>query len=129
MQYAEGSDAPVGWFVIEDTENPNSEFEEIRAQSDIARGLLDKKVGDSFILAKSPIRDRVGKIVQILSKYTRRFQVIGDQMQLKFGTQSVIQSVRMPSPERLTPSDLQPMLDSVNRKHQLPCRRRCINLL
>lgn len=113
VQYAEGSDAPVGWFVIEDTENPISEFEEISAESEIARELLDKKVGDSFILAKSSIRDRVGKIVQILSKYTRRFQVISDQMQLKFGTQSVIQSVRLPSPERLTPSDLQPMLDSV----------------
>jgi tetratricopeptide (TPR) repeat protein len=113
VQYAEGGDTAVGWLVIEDTDKPNSEFEEIAARSEIARELLGKKVGDSFILAKSSIQNRVGKIVQILSKYTRRFQVIGDQMQLKFGTQSVIQSMRLPSSERLTAADLQPVLDSV----------------
>jgi predicted Zn-dependent protease/transcription elongation GreA/GreB family factor len=113
VQYAEGVDAPVGWFVIEDTGKPNSEFEEIAAQSDIARELLGKKVGDSFVLAQSPIQNRVGKIVQILSKYTRRFQAIGEQMQLRFGAQSVIQSMRLPPSERLTAADLQPILDSV----------------
>ena len=113
VQYAEGSSEPVGWFVIEDTKNPNSEFDEISAESDIALALLGKKVGDSFILAKSPIHDRIGNILQILSKYTRRFQVVGDQMQLRFGTQSVIQSIRLPSPERLEANDLQPMLNSV----------------
>jgi hypothetical protein len=113
VQYAEGDDTALGWFVIEDTDKLNSEFEEIAPQSDIARELLGKKVGDSFVLAKSSIQNRVGKIVQILSKYTRRFQVIGDQMQLKFGTQSVIQSMRLPSSERLTAADFQPVLDSV----------------
>src|SRR5262249_6689450 len=94
VQYSEGDDSATSWFVIENTDNPNSAFEEISATSDIARELAGKRVGDSFILAKSRIKDRVGKIVQILSKYTRRFQVIGDQMQVKFGSQSVIQSVR-----------------------------------
>ncbi len=112
VQYSEGGETPTGWFVIEETEKPNRDFEEIAPESEIARELLGKKVGDSFILARSPIWDRVGKIVQILSKYTRRFQVIGDQMQLKFGTGSVIQSIRVPS-ENLTATDLQPMLDSV----------------
>jgi tetratricopeptide (TPR) repeat protein len=113
VQYSEVGDTPAGWFVIEDTEKPCSDFDEITPDHDIARELLGKKVGDPFILAKSPIRDRVGKILQILSKYTRRFQVIGDEMQLKFGTDSVIQSVRLPSSENLTAADLQPMLDSV----------------
>lgn len=113
VQYSEGGDTPTGWFVIEDTEKPCSDFDEIPPEHDIAQELLGKRVGDSFILAKSPIRDRVGKIVQILSKYTRRFQVIGDQMQLKFGAESVIQSIRVPSSENLTAADLQPMLDSV----------------
>lgn len=113
VQYAEGGDTPVGWFVIEDTDKPNREFEEITAQSEIAGELLGKKVGDSFVLAQSPIQNRVGKIVQILSKYTRRFQVIGDQMQLRFGAQSVIQSMRLPQSERLTAADVQPILDSV----------------
>jgi tetratricopeptide (TPR) repeat protein len=113
VQYAEGGDTPVGWFVIEDTEAPDREFEEISADSEIARELLGKKLGDSFVVAKSPVKNRVGKVVQILSKYTRRFQVIGDQMQLKFGAQSVIQTIRLPSPDGVTVADLQPMLDSV----------------
>ena len=29
VQYSEGGDTPVGWFVIEDTEKPHSDFEEI----------------------------------------------------------------------------------------------------
>jgi tetratricopeptide (TPR) repeat protein len=45
VQYTEGAETPVGWLVIEDTERPSSEFEEIPAQSDIARELLGRKVG------------------------------------------------------------------------------------
>jgi hypothetical protein len=118
VQYSEGFDLPSAWFVLEDTNDPNSEFEELPASSHIAKELLGKKVGDSFVLAKSSIQDRTGKIIQILSKYTRRFQAIGDQMQLKFGEQSVIQTMRVPPPERLTAADLQPMLDSVKAKSE-----------
>ena len=118
MQYAVAGGTAVGWFVIEDTDEPNTEFEELPAQSEIAQQLLGKKIGDSFVLAKSPIQDRVGKIVQILSKYTRRFQAIGEQMQLKFGGQSVIQTMRVPPPERLTAADLQPILDSVKTRSE-----------
>jgi len=118
VQYAEHGDAAVGWFVIEDTVKPNSEFEELSAQSDIAQELLGKKVGDSFVLAKSPLHDRIGKIVQILSKYTRRFQAIGEQMQLKFGGQSVIHTMHVPPPEKLTAADLQPVLDSVKAQSE-----------
>lgn len=116
VQYAESGDASVGWFVIEDTNKPNSEFEEIPVQSAIAQELMGKKVGDSFVLAKSPIRDRVGKVVQILSKYTRRFQVVGEQMQLRFGTQSDIHTMRVPPPEKVTAADLEPVLDSVRAR-------------
>jgi tetratricopeptide (TPR) repeat protein len=116
-QYVE-SDIAGGWFVIEDTSKPNSEFEELPAESELARELLGKKVGDSFILAKSPIQDRMGKIVQILSKYTRRFQAIGDQMQIKFGAQSVIQTMRVPPPDKLTALDVQPVLDSVQARSE-----------
>jgi predicted Zn-dependent protease len=118
VQYTEGSDTPVGWFVLEDTERPSAEFEELPASTDIAKELLGKKVGDSFVLVKSPIQDRVGKITQILSKYTRRFQAIGDQMELKFGDQTVIRTVRVPPPEKLTADDLQPMLNSIKAQSE-----------
>lgn len=112
VEYSEG-EKQVGWFVLEDTETPFHEFEELPASSEIAKELLGKHVGDSFILAKSPIRDRVGKITQILTKYTRRFQAIGYQMELKFGDQTVIRTMQVPPPEKLTAADLQPVLDDV----------------
>jgi hypothetical protein len=113
VQYSESGDAPAGWFVIEDTDKPSHEFEELPASSDMAKELLGKKVGDSFVLSKNPIKDRVGTITQILTKYTRRFQAIGDQMELKFGDQTVIRTMRVPPPEKLSATDLQPMLDSI----------------
>jgi hypothetical protein len=77
---------------------------------------LGKRVGDSFVLAKSPIRNRVGKIAQILSKYTRRFQAIGDQMELKFADQTIIRTMKVSPPERLSAADIQPMLDTIKAK-------------
>ena len=118
------SDAPTGWFVIENSEPLSNEFEELSANSEIARELLGKRVGDSFLLSKSPVKDRVGRIVQILSKYTRRFQVVGDQMQLKFGAQSIIQTIRLPSPDQVTAADLQPMLDSVKVRSEAASKLR-----
>lgn len=112
VEYSEG-EKQVGWFVLEDTETPFHEFEELQASNEIAKELLGKHVGDSFILAKSPIRDRIGKITQILTKYTRRFQAIGYQMELKFGDQTVIRTMQVPPPEKITAADLQPVLDDV----------------
>ena len=118
VQYSEGGSGAVRWFVIEDTDNTSDEFEEVSAKSDIAREVLGKKVGDGFVLAKSAFQDRTGTIVQILSKYTRRFQAIGEQMQLKFGAESVIQTMYVPPPDKLTVADLQPMLDSVKARSE-----------
>jgi transcription elongation GreA/GreB family factor len=116
VQYAESGSGAVGWFVIENTDSPSTEFEELSAESDIAHELLGKRVGDSFVLAKSTIQHRVGKILQILSKCTRRYQAIGSQMQLRFGAQSVVQTMYVPQPEKVTPADLQPILDSVKAR-------------
>jgi transcription elongation GreA/GreB family factor len=126
VQYAEGGSGAIGWFVIEDTDSPSSEFEELSATSDIAAELLGKRVGDSFVLAKGTVQDRVGKIVQILSKYTRRFQAIGEQMQLRFGAQSVIQTMYLPQTEKLTTADFQPVLDSVKARSEVASKLRQI---
>ena len=85
---------------------------------------MGKKVGDSFVLSKSPIQDRVGRIAQILTKYTRRYQAIGDQMELRFGNQTVIRTMRIPQHDRITAADLQPMLDSVKVRAEAVLRLR-----
>jgi hypothetical protein len=111
VQYSESGDAPAGWFVIEDTDKPSNEFEQLQASSDIAKELMGKRVGDLFVRAKSPVKDRVGKITQILS----RFQAVGDQMELRFGDQTVIRTMRVPPPERVTAGDIQPMRVTLRR--------------
>ena len=124
VEYSEKSDAPEGWFVLENTDKPIGEFEEISASSEIAKELLGKKVGDTFVLAKSPIKNRVGKITQILSKYTRRFQAIGGQMELKFPDQTIIRTLHMPPPEKVTPADIQPMLDTIKARSEMVAKLR-----
>jgi transcription elongation GreA/GreB family factor len=124
VEYSEKSDAPAGWFVLETTDRPISEFEEINASSDIAKELLGKKVGDTFVLAKSPIKNRVGKITQILSKYTRRFQAIGGQMELKFPDQTIIRTLHVPPPEKVTAADIQPMLDTIKARSEMVTKLR-----
>ena len=54
VEYSENSDAAVGWFVIEDTDKPNNEFEETPASDDLANELLGKRVGDTFVRVKQP---------------------------------------------------------------------------
>jgi transcription elongation GreA/GreB family factor len=111
--YSEGTSAPVSWFVIENTVNPNADFEEITWDSFIARELLGKRVGETFTLAKSSIKDRVGSIHKILSKYTRRFQDCMNKMQIRFGEASPVQSVEIGPSEGLIQADIQPLLDSL----------------
>lgn len=126
VEYSEKSEAPEGWFVIEDTDKPSREFEELSASDEIAKELLGKKVGDSFVLAKSPVKNRVGNITQILSKYTRRFQAIGNQMELKFPDQTVIRTLHVPPPEKLTVADIQPMLDTIKTRSEIVTKLRDI---
>lgn len=116
VQYVEGGSGAVRWFVIEDTDTPSDAFEETSAKCETARKVLGMKVGDSFVLAKGAIQNRTGTILQIVSKYTRRFQAIGEQMQLRFGAESVIQTMYVPPASKLTVADLQPMLDSIKAR-------------
>ena len=109
FQYTEDDANESEWVVIEDTDKPSPAFEEIRTSDDLAQKLLGKRAGETFVLAK----DRVATINQVLSKYTRRFQAVGEKMEIKFGDQTVIRTMRMPKPEALTAADLQPILDSV----------------
>jgi transcription elongation GreA/GreB family factor len=115
VQYTEEGANESEWVVIEDTDKPSAAFEEISASDGLAKKLFRKRVGESFVLAKSPLKDRVATVNQILSKYTRRFQAVGEKMEIKFGDQTVIRTMRFPKPETLTAADLQPILDSVKR--------------
>ena len=126
VQYSEDSDAAAGWFVIEDTDKPNNDFEETPASGGLANELLGKRVGDTFVRVKSPLKNRVGKITQIVSKYTRRFQAVGEQMEFKFPGQTIIWTLHVPPPEKLTVEDIQPMLDTIKGRSEVVTKLRDI---
>ncbi|HWG21327.1 MAG TPA: hypothetical protein VG225_12425 [Terracidiphilus sp.] len=124
VQYTEEGTIESEWVVIEDTKKPSATFEEISASDDLARKLLGKRVGEKFVLAKNPVKDRVATVNQILSKFTRRFQAVGEKMEIKFGDQTVIRTMRFPNAETLVAADLQPILDSVKRHSEAVAKLR-----
>lgn len=97
--YQELPQGPPIWVVLEDTDKPSGEFEEISLGSSLAIELMGKRVGDTFVLARGTLRDRIAKVVQILPKYVRRFQDSAGEMQIRFGPASVIESIHVEVPE------------------------------
>jgi tetratricopeptide (TPR) repeat protein len=83
------------WVVLEDTDKPNSDFEEVSVTSPIATALLGKKIGEQIVLAKGAMQDRVATILQILPKYVRRYQDSMGEMQVRFGAASTVESIRV----------------------------------
>jgi tetratricopeptide (TPR) repeat protein len=106
------------WFVLEDTEKPSRDFEEISLDSDLARELLGKKVGDEFVLAHQSIGDRKAVIRQIISKYVRRFQQCGADMAVNFGRSAMLQTMQIGSETEIAQPGLTSLLNSVHERAQ-----------
>lgn len=84
------------WRVLEETTQPSSEFEEISSDSALAAELLGKRVGEKFLLASGMI-PRHGEVLQIVPKYVRRYGDTGDQWQIRFPGEPMIESVHLGS--------------------------------
>src|SRR4029077_20842422 len=93
--YQELPDGRAIWVVLEDTKQPNADFEEIELDSERAQVLLGRRVGDTIVLAKGTVQDRLAHILQVLPKYVRRFQDSMEQLQIRFGPASGVESVRI----------------------------------
>ena len=106
----------VRWFVLEDTDKPNADYEEISATSSLALELTGKRVGDVVTLAKGQMQSRTGRIRQIMPKYVRRYQDVMAEMQVRFGDRSSVEAVHVGSTEEETAKGLQKLLDSVKRR-------------
>lgn len=83
------------WVVLENTDNPNGDFEEISLKSHLAAELMDKKIGDTVLITRGGMQDRTAKIVAILPKYVRRYQDSMGEMQVRFGAASSVESIRV----------------------------------
>jgi hypothetical protein len=106
----------IWWFVLEETEHPDANFEELPVTSPLAVELLHKRVGDTVIVAKGHFHDRVGKIRQIMPKYVRRFQDCMSEMQIRFGVASSIESVHVGSSEAEMRTGVEQIFESVKRR-------------
>ena len=83
------------WFVLEDTDKPLRDFEEVSLSDPIATELMGKRVGDTFILARASMANRQAQIKKILPKYVRRFQDCMNELQVRFGPSAMLQSVHV----------------------------------
>lgn len=83
------------WFVLEDTDKPLRDFEEVSPSDPIATELMGKRVGDTFILARASMANRQAQVKKILPKYVRRFQDCMNELQVRFGPTAMLQSVHV----------------------------------
>jgi tetratricopeptide (TPR) repeat protein len=111
---------PIGvptWVVLEDTEKPNSDFEEVSSTSSIATALMGKKVGERVVLHKGTMQDRTAIILQIMPKYVRRYQDSMGEMQVRFGAASTVESIRVEeSPDGDHKKGVEVILASVEKR-------------
>lgn len=97
------------WRVIETTAHPSAEFEEISADSTLAVELRGKQVGEKFLLAPGMV-PRHAEILQIVPKYVRRYGDTGDQWQIRFPGEPMIESVHLGSTAEEAQASIEVML-------------------
>jgi DNA-binding PadR family transcriptional regulator/tetratricopeptide (TPR) repeat protein len=104
------------WFVLEGTDKPVRDFEEISLNDPVTIELMGKKVGDKFILARASVANREAVIKQILPKYVRRFQDCINELQVRFGTSAMLQSVRFGPDTEITQPGLVTLMMSLQER-------------
>jgi len=105
------------WVVLEDTDNPNSDFEEVPLSSPVATALMGKRVRETAVLAKGAMQDRTATILEIMPKFVRRYQDTMGEMQVRFGPASTVESIRVAeSPDGDPRKGVEVILASVERR-------------
>ena len=108
------------WFVLEQTDKPVKDFEEISRSDPRAESLIGKRVGDTFVLAAAPMGNREAIIRKIQTKYVRRFQDCMTELQVRFGPKTMLQSVYVGPPNAIQqPAMTTFMTDLQNRAKRL----------
>lgn len=87
------------WVVLENTDKPNRDFEEIAVDSPLGQRLCGKRVGENVVIAPGSIQDRTARIIQIVPKYVRRYQDSMTEMQVRFGAASCVESIQIERPD------------------------------
>lgn len=111
------------WRVLEKTTHPSSEFEELSADSTLATELLGKQVGEKFLLASGMVA-RHAEILQIVPKYVRRYGDTGDQWQIRFPGEPMIESVHLGSTAEEAQANVEVMLKAWEKAAQAEVQMR-----
>lgn len=122
--YREEGDETHHWVIIEDLAGARPELGELSPDHAIARALIGKRVGDSFVVAEGSMQDRTGRVLQILDKYVYRYQDCMHNWQIRFPEARDIESVRVikadaTGKEKFDPSVL---LKSIDERHEFGTR-------
>lgn len=104
------------WFVLENTDKPVRDFEEIALTDQRAINLLGKRVGDTFVLAPATMGDRIAVIKKIQSKYVRRFQDCMTELQVRFGPSAMVQSVFVGTPDAIMQPGMVTIMTDLQRR-------------
>ncbi|MDP9050439.1 MAG: hypothetical protein M3O31_06890 [Acidobacteriota bacterium] len=93
VQYQVLPNGEMKWVVLEETDRPVRDFDEISQSDPRTAELLGKKVGDNFIVVKQHIRDIDGVIKQIMPKYLRRHHATLANISELFPESHVVESI------------------------------------
>jgi tetratricopeptide (TPR) repeat protein len=115
VRYEELPHGDPKWVVIEATEHPSLEFEEIAADSQLALEMMGKHVNETFLLAAGTI-DRRAVIRQIVPKFVRRYNDVGDQWQILFPGEPMIEAVHLGSTEEQARESIELVLQSLRKR-------------
>jgi hypothetical protein len=96
--FQELSVSELTWVILENTRQPNGDFEEVPLDSPLAKALVGKRPGDTAVIAKGRMQDRTATVVQIVPKEVRRYQDLMMGMQMRFGAESPVESIRFGVP-------------------------------
>lgn len=78
------SSGTVEWFIIEDREDPDVSKGEINRDHKLAKELIGKKPGDTFVLKESMMGSEQGIVEEIKSKYVHAFHESGRMLEVRF---------------------------------------------
>ena len=117
--FAEEGSTESRWIVVEDDVDCHALLNERRADDPLVSRFIGKAVGDSVVLADSPIQARKAKITEIVDKHVYRIRDVWDGWELRFPDHPNVQAIRLPptSGEVDGKLDLAPIFKAVDLQH------------
>ena len=119
VQYQLQPSGELKWVILEETDHPVRDFDEISPVDPRTAELLGKKVGDVFVVVQGRIRNTEAVIKQIMPKYLRRFHDCLAELPVRFPDSHVVERVDIEPPDYPLQLGLAAVLASVQTRSLL----------